>query len=83
MTAATLSPEKVHLLWNDPCPPNGIITQVRYRYTSMDHEYPLWITRWIYTVADDTMCTVSPDYDRCLEIDDLKPNTHYVYEVNT
>lgn len=82
LTAETLSPEKVLLLWNDPCPPNGIIRNVAFRYVSKDHEQQLDSKGWAYRSAGETVCMASSDYDRCLEIDDLIPNTHYVYQVN-
>ncbi|KAK4315072.1 hypothetical protein Pmani_013686 [Petrolisthes manimaculis] len=78
LTGVAQSPTSVLVQWNDPCPPNGIITKVAYRCGCMEHQ-----GQWIEQSASNSSCTPSTNYDRCVEIDGLTPNTNYSIHVKT
>lgn len=70
LRGVALSPEEVRLLWNDPCPPKGQITKYSYR-----RGYYSW------TFVDVLPCTPQPQYERCVAVGNLRPNTNYTFEV--
>ncbi|XP_042870403.1 receptor-type tyrosine-protein phosphatase S-like [Penaeus japonicus] len=70
LRGVALSPEEVRLLWNDPCPPKGEITKYGYR-----RGYYSW------TYVDVLPCTPQPQYERCVAVGNLRPNTNYTFEI--
>ncbi|XP_069185384.1 uncharacterized protein [Procambarus clarkii] len=72
-TANILSSNKVRLLWNDPCPSNGVITGFIYKEISQDNWTPIG-------TIDTTPC--SAGYDRCVDVDGLRANTNYAFWVS-
>ncbi|KAK3873550.1 hypothetical protein Pcinc_021450 [Petrolisthes cinctipes] len=83
LTGVAQSPTSVLVQWNDPCPPNGIITKVAYRCGSKEHRDQFRSIKWIKQSASNSACTVSKNYDRCVVIDGLTPNTNYAIQVKT
>ncbi|XP_069185096.1 receptor-type tyrosine-protein phosphatase S isoform X1 [Procambarus clarkii] len=69
-TVNSLSSNKVRLLWNDPCPSNGVITGFMYKEAS----------RKTWTPIGTTAC--SEGYDRCVDVDGLRANTNYTFWVS-
>ncbi|KAG7175965.1 Receptor-type tyrosine-protein phosphatase C-like [Homarus americanus] len=70
--SANASSSKVRLLWNDPCPTNGNITQLCYRNvnsTSVD------------TCTNAVKCEIVTNYERCVDIAELDPQKYYTFMV--
>ncbi|XP_068202264.1 receptor-type tyrosine-protein phosphatase C-like isoform X1 [Palaemon carinicauda] len=69
LTVAILGEDKVRLMWNDPCPPNGEISGYYIRHS--------WSRPTSYIPKSDTHCPKTIKYDGCYNISSLTKRKMY------